>query len=220
MGFATVRGGATSHVAILARSLGLPALAGIEPAALVTCRTERSVILDGNKGTLQLHPAATGRRRPHPAGAGTLRTTPREGAPRARARARQVTLDGHAHRSARQHRRPEGCGTDRGVSAAKAWACCARSSCSWNVPTRRPKNSSSKSYKAIAEVLGGQPLIIRTLDVGGDKPLAYLPIPKEDNPFLGERGIRVGLDRPKFSAHSCAHFSRLPSSGNCASCFR
>ena len=42
-----------------------------------------------------------------------------------------------------------------------------------------------------------RPLIIRTLDVGGDKPLAYLPIPKEDNPFLGERGIRVGLDRPE-----------------------
>ena len=40
-------------------------------------------------------------------------------------------------------------------------------------------------------------MIIRTLDVGGDKPLAYLPIPKEDNPFLGERGIRVGLDRPE-----------------------
>ena len=40
-------------------------------------------------------------------------------------------------------------------------------------------------------------MIIRTLDVGGDKPLSYLPIPKEDNPFLGERGIRVGLDRPE-----------------------
>src|SRR4029078_3327535 len=39
------------------------------------------------------------------------------------------------------------------------------------------------------------PIIIRTLDVGGDKPLSYLPIPKEDNPFLGERGVRVGLDR-------------------------
>ena len=39
--------------------------------------------------------------------------------------------------------------------------------------------------------------MIRTLDVGGDKPLSYLPIPKEDNPFLGERGVRVGLDRPE-----------------------
>ena len=55
-----------------------------------------------------------------------------------------------------------------------------------------------KTYRAIAEVLGkDKPLIIRTLDVGGDKPLAYLPIPKEDNPFLGERGVRVGLDRPE-----------------------
>ena len=42
-----------------------------------------------------------------------------------------------------------------------------------------------------------RPLIMRTLDVGGDKPLAYLPMPKEDNPFLGVRGIRVGLDRPE-----------------------
>ena len=55
-----------------------------------------------------------------------------------------------------------------------------------------------ETYKAIAEVVGhDHPLIIRTLDVGGDKPLAYLPIPKEDNPFLGERGVRVGLDRPE-----------------------
>jgi len=54
------------------------------------------------------------------------------------------------------------------------------------------------SYQLIVQAIGlDHPLIIRTLDVGGDKPLAYLPIPKEDNPFLGERGIRVGLDRPE-----------------------
>ncbi|MGB4948249.1 MAG: phosphoenolpyruvate--protein phosphotransferase, partial [Candidatus Competibacter denitrificans] len=53
-------------------------------------------------------------------------------------------------------------------------------------------------YKAIVEALGpDRPLIIRTLDVGGDKPLVYLPIPKEENPFLGERGLRIGLDRPE-----------------------
>ena len=60
-----------------------------------------------------------------------------------------------------------------------------------------PTEEQFETYKGIAEALGpGRPLIIRTLDVGGDKPLAYLPIPKEDNPFLGERG-RVGLDRPE-----------------------
>ena len=55
-----------------------------------------------------------------------------------------------------------------------------------------------ETYKSIVEAIGpDRPIIIRTLDVGGDKPLAYLPIPKEDNPFLGERGVRVGLDRPE-----------------------
>jgi phosphocarrier protein FPr len=55
-----------------------------------------------------------------------------------------------------------------------------------------------ETYKAIAQALGpDRPLIIRTLDVGGDKPLIYLPIPKEENPFLGERGLRIGLDRPE-----------------------
>ncbi|MCM5554292.1 phosphoenolpyruvate--protein phosphotransferase [Pleomorphomonas sp. NRK KF1] len=51
-------------------------------------------------------------------------------------------------------------------------------------------------YQAIADELGSRPLIIRTLDVGGDKPLAYLPLPKEDNPFLGLRGVRVSLVQP------------------------
>jgi phosphocarrier protein FPr len=49
--------------------------------------------------------------------------------------------------------------------------------------------------------------------VGGDKPLAYLPIPKEDNPFLGERGIRVGLDRPEILRTQLRAILRAASSG-------
>src|SRR5262249_22730438 len=52
-------------------------------------------------------------------------------------------------------------------------------------------------YTRIAEGLGGRPLILRTLDVGGDKPLPYLPQPPEANPFLGVRGIRLALERPE-----------------------
>jgi phosphocarrier protein FPr len=53
-------------------------------------------------------------------------------------------------------------------------------------------------YGDIARALGpDRPLVIRTLDVGGDKPLPYLPIPKEENPMLGERGVRVGRNRPE-----------------------
>src|SRR5256885_13330196 len=52
-------------------------------------------------------------------------------------------------------------------------------------------------YRAVAAALGrGRRLVIRTLDVGGDKPLPYLPLPPEQNPFLGLRGIRVSLQRP------------------------
>jgi phosphocarrier protein FPr len=54
-----------------------------------------------------------------------------------------------------------------------------------------------KVYRDIAVALEGQPVIIRTLDVGGDKPLAYLPMPAEENPFLGVRGIRLCLARPE-----------------------
>jgi phosphocarrier protein FPr len=72
-----------------------------------------------------------------------------------------------------------------------------------------------ETYKAIAEVVGPkQPLIIRTLDVGGDKPLAYLPIPKEDNPFLGERGVRVGLARPEILRTQLRAILRASTSGN------
>ena len=51
-------------------------------------------------------------------------------------------------------------------------------------------------YGTIAAALGGRRATLRTLDVGGDKPLPYLPMPAEDNPFLGVRGIRLALDRP------------------------
>jgi phosphotransferase system enzyme I (PtsI) len=51
------------------------------------------------------------------------------------------------------------------------------------------------AYKKVAEKLRGKPVVIRTLDIGGDKKLEYLPLPKEENPFLGYRAIRLCLDR-------------------------
>lgn len=53
------------------------------------------------------------------------------------------------------------------------------------------------SYQQVADEFGGRPLVIRTLDIGGDKPIAYLPLPPEDNPALGLRGIRTSLWRPE-----------------------
>src|SRR5262249_47641135 len=54
-----------------------------------------------------------------------------------------------------------------------------------------------RCYQRVADRLGPRPLVIRTLDVGGDKPIAYLPLPPEENPALGLRGIRTSLWRPE-----------------------
>lgn len=192
MGFCTTRGGATSHVAILARSLGLPALAGIEPAALELSNGTK-IVLDGSKGTLRLHPTDAEIARIRSA---QIRAEQRRQEELSHAHEPATTTDGKrievvanigGLKDATQIR---GLGGE-GVGLLRSeFLFMERSS----APT---EDEQFETYKSIAQAVGPeQPLIIRTLDVGGDKPLPYLPIPKEDNPFLGERGVRVGLDRP------------------------
>jgi len=77
------------------------------------------------------------------------------------------------------------------------------------------EDEQAETYQTIVKALGPDvPVILRTLDVGGDKPLPYLPIPREDNPFLGERGIRVGLDRPEVLRTQLRAILRASSNGN------
>jgi phosphocarrier protein FPr/phosphocarrier protein len=54
----------------------------------------------------------------------------------------------------------------------------------------------AQQYQRIADALAGRPLVVRTLDAGGDKPIRYLQMPREDNPALGLRGVRISLSRP------------------------
>jgi len=192
-GICTTRGGATSHVAILARSLEIPALAGVDPAVL-DVPGGTVVILDANDGTLRLHASSE-------AVAVIRRAQERSELRRrentARALEPAITLDG---------RRIEVLANIGGLEDATRIAGLGgegvgllRSEFLFMGRRDAPTEEEQfETYKAIAEAVGpGRPLIIRTLDVGGDKPLDYLPIPKEDNPFLGERGVRVGLDRPE-----------------------
>ncbi len=192
-GFATTSGGATSHVAILARSLDIPAVAGIEARALDLPDGTR-VILDGAKGTLRINvteeevTAIRERQR---------RLAERRRTELAAAEQPAVTEDGHRvevvaniggldDAVAAMGKGAEGVGLLRSEFVFLGRA---------SAPT---EDDQAEVYTAIARALKpGQPLVIRTLDVGGDKPLPYLPIPREENPFLGERGIRVGLDRPE-----------------------
>jgi phosphocarrier protein FPr len=193
VGFCTIRGGATSHVAILARSLGLPALAGLEPAALELANGT-IVILDGKKGTLRLHASTedVARIRHKQEHAEHQR---KENL--AHACEPAVTLDGTCiHVLAnigglKDANQCDGLGGE-GVGLLRSEFLFMERS---DAPTEEEQ---FEVYKSIVQAIGPErPLIIRTLDVGGDKPLSYIPIPREDNPFLGERGIRVGLDRPE-----------------------
>jgi phosphocarrier protein FPr len=192
LGLCTIRGGATSHVAILARSFGIPAIAGMEPAALDVANGT-VVILDGNTGTLQLHASPEELTRVRGA---QERSERRRRDNLSHAAEPAITLDG---------RRIEVLANIAGVDDAARIAALGAEGVGLlrseflfmgraDAPTEEQQFT---AYTAIVEAVGPErPLIIRTLDVGGDKPLAYLPIPREDNPFLGERGLRVGLDRP------------------------
>jgi phosphocarrier protein FPr len=192
LGFCTVGGGATSHVAILARSLGIPAVAGIDPRAL-DLADGTLVVLDGTRGTLRPQPSRTEIARIQ-----AWRTA--EVARRRRdlvdAPAPAVTRDGH---------RVEVAATvgsladaEQAVALGAESIGLLRSEFLFVGRDRAPsEEEQTAAYTAIVRVLApDRPVVIRLLDLGGDKPLAYLPIPREDNPFLGERGVRALLSRP------------------------
>jgi phosphocarrier protein FPr len=193
LGFATTLGSATSHAAILARALDIAAVAGIEPRAL-DLPNGTPVILDGNKGTLRLNPSADELMR--------LRTRQQRLAAK-----KQADLE-HASEPAvttDQHRM-EVVGNIGGLSDAKQAVALGGEGVGLlrteflflDRATAPTEDEQTQVYTDIAAALGpDRPLVIRTLDVGGDKPLPYLPMPHEENPFLGERGVRVGLNRPE-----------------------
>ncbi|KTF68603.1 phosphoenolpyruvate--protein phosphotransferase [Sphingomonas sp. HT-1] len=191
-GFCTVGGGPTSHVAILAASLGIPALVAMGPA-LRGVREGETVILDS--------------------GAGTLRVAPND-AQRAEAQAR---VDARAAAlAAARSAASAACHLADGTrievfanlgsasDAVRAVATGAEGSGLLRTEflfldrdTAPSVAEQTAEYQAIADALDGRPLIIRLLDIGGDKPAPYLPIGAEENPALGLRGIRVGLAHPK-----------------------
>ncbi|HEX9925053.1 MAG TPA: phosphoenolpyruvate--protein phosphotransferase, partial [Anaerolineae bacterium] len=179
------------HTAILARALGLPAVVGAG-AGVLALANGTPVILDGEAGTLTIEPdadtLATARKRQQAQQA-------RREAELQAAQAPAITQDDHRMEvvanignvaEARQARAfgAEGVGLLRTEFLFLERA---------DPPTATEQ---FEVYRDIAVALEGHPVIIRTLDVGGDKPLAYLPLPPEENPFLGQRGIRLCLARP------------------------
>jgi len=151
------------------------------------------VILDGSKGSLRLDP--------DPAEINRIRTlkqrmAQRRAADLAAAFTPAMTTDGHRIEVAANIGGLEDAA--KSITLGGEGVGLLRSEFLYMDRTSAPTEDEQYAiYTEIAKALDGRPMIIRTLDVGGDKPLAYLPMPREENPFLGIRGVRIGLDRPE-----------------------
>ena len=191
LGICTDLGGATSHSAILARGLGIPAVVGVGPQ-VSRLQDGTPLALNGDTGQVWVDPDPEKR-----AALLAQRDTWLEAQRVARkaSQAPAITQD---------HHRVEIVANIRGSVDAQAALEAGAEGVGLlrteflylDRKTAPTEEEQVKAYQAIAEVMGTRPLIARTLDVGGDKPLPYLDLGSEENPFLGWRAIRLGLDQP------------------------
>jgi len=184
----------TAHAAILARAYGIPAIVGAGAAVEAIRGTATGTILavDGATGELVIDPDAADRRRFDEAAA-----TVRAGRDRDREEAHlpAVTTDGVGVRllanigSAAE--------ADDAVAFGAQGVGLFRTEFLFLERAAPPtEDEQVAAYTAAVEAFGGDPVTIRLLDVGGDKPIPYLAIPAEDNPFLGVRALRLAAARP------------------------
>ncbi|CAM3684349.1 phosphoenolpyruvate--protein phosphotransferase [Rahnella sp. BIGb0236] len=190
LGFITDLGGRTSHTSIMARSLELPAIVGTSDVTKQV-KNDDYLILDAVNNKIYVNPTADvidelkavqNQYISEKDELTKLKDLP------------AITLDGH---------QVEVCaniGTVRDVAGAERngaegvglyrteFLFMDRDS----LPTEEEQ---FQAYKAVAEAMGSQAVIVRTMDIGGDKDLPYMNLPKEENPFLGWRAIRICLDR-------------------------
>jgi phosphocarrier protein FPr/phosphocarrier protein len=191
-GIALAGGGPTSHVAILAGTLGVPMLVAAGPALLAAV-SGAMVILDAEAGRVQISPTNA----EIDAARGVL-------AQRQARRGQELELAQSECRLASGERieifaNLAGTVADALLAVAQGAEGCGLLRTEFlflERETAPDEREQRVSYNQVAGALHGRPLIIRTLDVGGDKPIAYLPLPPEDNPALGLRGIRTSLWRP------------------------
>ncbi|MBC2382176.1 phosphoenolpyruvate--protein phosphotransferase [Pseudomonas sp. WS 5106] len=193
LGFVTVGGGATSHVAILARALGLPAICGV-PSQVLALVNGKQVLLDADKGELHLEPNLAEIEQLEAARKQQIQRRQRDVA---QAFLPATTRDGHhveitANVASLQE-------VEHSLTLGGEGVGLLRSEFLYLDRNRAPSpEEQASTYTAIARALGTERnLVVRTLDVGGDKPLAYVPMEAETNPFLGLRGIRLCLARPE-----------------------
>ncbi|HAI06357.1 MULTISPECIES: phosphoenolpyruvate-protein phosphotransferase PtsI [Pantoea] len=190
LGFITDLGGRTSHTSIMARSLEIPAIVGTGNVT-ATIKNGDFLILDGVNNTIYVNPSEAIQEE--------LKAVQTQYLSEKHELAKlkdlpAVTLDGH---------QVEVCaniGTVRDIAGAERNGAegvgLYRTEFLFMDRDSLPSEEEQfQAYKAVAEAMGSQAVIVRTMDIGGDKDLPYMNLPKEENPFLGWRAIRIAMDR-------------------------
>ena len=209
LGFATDVGGKTSHTAIMARSLRIPAVVGLG-AASTELKDGQYALLDGYHGQIVINPTDQtlfeyGQLvRRHVSLDEKLRDTLDKPA---------VTLDGVRLTLSANIEQPEDVENVR-TSGAEGVGLFRTEYLFLNCETLPTEDQQFHAYRAVAKALHPAPVIIRTLDLGGDKFMAHMNVPKEMNPFLGYRAIRFCLQEKDVFRAQLRAILRASAEGN------
>jgi phosphotransferase system enzyme I (PtsI) len=192
LGFCTATGGLTSHTAIIARILGIPAVVGIGEDVLELTSGE-NLIVDGHRGIVMAgvdEDTAQKYRR--------QRDAQIEALARDKAAAQQKAITADGHRVELVANIADAQSAELALEFGAEGVGLFRTEYLFlNRQSLPSEEEQYKEYRAVSDVLADRPLIIRTLDIGGDKQLPYLDMGQEMNPFLGWRAIRLCLDNPE-----------------------
>ena len=190
--FVTDIGGRTSHSAIMARSLEIPAIVGTKEITSLA-KDGDLIIIDGLSGDVFLNPSedvvADYRAKAEAFAAQQAEWEKLKDAD-------TFTKDGHQVELAANIGTPkdlEGV-INNGAEGVGLYRTEFLYMDSHDMPTEEDQ---FEAYKAVLEGMNGKPVVVRTMDIGGDKELPYLPLPHEMNPFLGYRAIRISLNEPE-----------------------
>ena len=209
LGVATDAGGATSHTAILTRTLGVPSVVGLKEITS-DCEPGNLVVINGNSGKVLVRPTPKQEekyrekeKRYH-----DFRDSLRDIRD-----TKAITRDGHKIELAANIELPDE--AKRVVRAGGDGVGLYRTEylvlAHGGIPSEEVQ---VKEYRRVAQMLKGRPLVIRTFDLGGDKAFPGAGIKPEANPFLGWRAIRVALDRPEMLLPQLRAILRASPEGN------
>ncbi|MBQ4513512.1 MAG: phosphoenolpyruvate--protein phosphotransferase [Anaerolineaceae bacterium] len=210
-GFCTIEGGTTSHTAILARSLGIPALVGA-PDEIEDIPPETIVIIDGYEGVLIIDPDPETIKKYERKREAKLRII---GAALEHAKEPAVTKDGHRVETFVNLGSDSSEDINDAIARGAEGVGLLRTEFIYlNMEKMPDEETQYEKYSNVAKGFGESPVILRTLDIGGDKQLPYLELPYEMNPFLGVRGLRLCLKNPDLFKCQLRAVLRACSHGN------